>query len=333
MKAIILAGGSGERFWPLSTSKNPKQFLKLFGDRTLLEQTFNRLSQRFNSKDILIITSREHVQMTMEVLPEIPPENVIGEPVRRNTAAACMVGALLSEEDEMNLVVPADHRIPETEGFWSSYDKALQGLREFGGLYTFGIDPTRPDTGYGYIETGKICSEDVYEVKRFREKPDEATARKFLERGGFFWNSGMFLWRSSDLISEMKKCSPDIHGPMEDLDPRNGTRMQSIYPTIPKRSVDHAVMEISDRIMMVKGSFDWSDVGNWNSIQELEGYTLSGPERILVDSSRIFIRSESSRPTAVVGLEGIIVIDTKDGLLICSEDQVQKVREISRVLS
>ena len=332
MKAIILAGGSGERFWPLSTLRTPKQFLKLFNGKTLLRQTYERIRERFDDKDILVITSRDHVKVTMEDLPELPVENIIGEPCRRNTASACMIGALLSEKEEMNLVLPADHRIPDHKGFWRAFEKALKGSEGSGGLYTFGISPTRPDTGYGYIESGEEIGSGMFLVSRFKEKPDEIMAEEYLRSGNFFWNSGLFLWKAGDLINEMGKCSPDIYKPMENLDPRDVSQLEKVYRELPARSIDYAVMELSKDVKMVKGEFTWSDVGSWDSIRELEGRSNEGDDLALVRSSNVFVRSTTGRPVGIVGLENIMIIDTPDGLLICSNGSAQDVREAARKL-
>jgi len=332
MKAVVLAGGSGERFWPLSTRDTPKQFLKLFGNAPLLVETCRRLEQRFEYEDILVITSFQHVKRTAKALPQLPLENIIGEPVQKNTAPACALAALISNPEEVNLVVPADHHIPEPEGFWRSFDIALKSLETGGGLHTFGIHATRPETGYGYIEAGEEISDGVRRVRRFVEKPDLRTAEGFLDAGDFFWNSGMFLWKAGEFLSELSKCSEDIFKPMSGLDPRDTAQIDRVYPSLPGRSVDHAVMERSKNVKMVRGGFGWSDVGNWLSLKELEGETRSGEGLVLVDSEDLYIRSEMKRPIGVVGLSGVIIVDTREGLLVCSQYDVQKVREISKKL-
>jgi mannose-1-phosphate guanylyltransferase len=329
MKAVILAGGSGERFWPLSTRETPKQFLTLFGETTLIEQTYDRMRMKLEPEDIIIITSSEHTERTGELITELPRENIIGEPIKRNTAAACAIGALLADRDEFQLVVPADHMINDPDDFWKAFDYGLNILKHRKGLMTFGIKPTRADTGYGYIESGDTVSKHVFRVRSFIEKPDQIKADSLLKEGGYFWNSGMFLWKAGFFLEELRKCSPDILGPMEDIDPRNSEQMEKVYHSLPSRSVDYAVMEISKNVMMVKGSFDWSDVGNWSSIRELDGYSKSDLKNILVDSERIFIKTDSERPIAVIGLKDILIIDTGNGLLICSENEAQKVREVS----
>ncbi|MGA1848243.1 MAG: mannose-1-phosphate guanylyltransferase [Thermoplasmatota archaeon] len=332
MKAVILAGGSGERFWPLSTRDTPKQFLALFGPSTLIEQTYGRMRQRFHPDDIIVITSKDHIERTANVLKDIPRENIIGEPVQRNTAPACALAAMLSDPGEVNLVVPADHHIPRPDDFWRSFDIAMGDLVSRGGLFTFGIQPTRPETGYGYIEAGERISEGVWAVERFIEKPDLERADIFSRSGGHYWNSGMFIWKAGEFLSELKRYAEDVHGPISGIDPRSPEQLEKVYPNLPKISVDHAVMERSDRIKMVEGDFKWSDVGNWLSLKEMEGSFSQKSGVVEIDSDNVFIRSTGKRPIGVVGLNDVIIIDTEHGLLICSDRNVQKVREVYRAI-
>lgn len=332
MKAVILAGGSGERFWPLSTSTTPKQFLRLFEGKTLLRQTYERIRQRFEDENIIIITSRAHLDLTHDELPELPEGNIIGEPQRRNTGPACVAGALMSDPDEIDIVLPADHHIPDTKDFWRAFDLAISSIRRGGGLFTFGITPTRPDTGYGYMETGEKVDEQTFKVKNFKEKPDEETAEGYLKSGNYYWNSGMFIWKAGDLIRQMQKCSPDIMGPMMGLDPLNDDDMDSTYSEIPSRSIDYAVMERSDEVRMVLGEFIWSDVGSWDSIRELEGVSKDEGTLSLISSEGAMVRSTMDRPVGIVDVPDITVVDSPDGLLICRKGSAQKVRDIIRKL-
>jgi mannose-1-phosphate guanylyltransferase len=329
MKAVILAGGSGERFWPLSTPDQPKQFLRLFGDRSLIRTTYDRLKLRFDDQDIFVITSKEHRDMTLQELPEIPERNIIGEPKRMNTAAACMVGTLMAEPDELVLTVPADHLIPDEEDFWRDIDRGVKCINEIDGLFTFGIRPTRPDTGFGYIEMGSEVSSGIFEVKRFKEKPDENTAREYVDSGNFLWNSGMFLWRRSTFLKEMESRSPSVYGPLSSIDPSKMEDLVESYEKVQRISIDHSLMEVSEKVMVVPSKFNWSDVGNWLSIKEMEG-SKDIDNVSLVESENIFIKTRNERKLAVIGLKDLIIVETDEGLLICSDHSTQKVRDASR---
>ncbi|MFW3146951.1 MAG: mannose-1-phosphate guanylyltransferase [Thermoplasmatota archaeon] len=330
MKAVILAGGSGERFWPLSTPETPKQFLKLFGESSLIRQTLDRLLVRFAPSEVLVVTSRDQVERTSRELPEIPAENILGEPKRRNTAPACALAAVSCGPDEVLFTVPADHMILDTGSFFDSFDTALEGLGSVDGLFTFGIPPSRPETGYGYIQAGEEVLPGIFRVTRFLEKPDREKAEEFIRNGRMFWNSGMFLWKAGTFLRELERCSPDIFGHFRDLDPRDRGEMDRAYDKLPSRSVDYGVMELSDAVNMVEGKFPWSDVGSWGSILEFRGGSEESPDLILVDSKNVLVHKESPRKVAVVGVDGIIVVETGDSILVCSEKGAQSVREAAR---
>lgn len=326
LKAIILAGGSGKRFWPLSDKETPKQFLKLFGKESLIRNTYDRLRERFGPDEILVITNSLHVEMTGEHLPELPPGNIIGEPVGRNTAPACVIGAMAGGLEEIQLVVPADHHISDTEEFWRSFDVGREALEKEDMLITFGIEPRRPETGYGYIKKGEMLNESLFMVKSFKEKPDRKTAAGYMESGKFFWNSGMFMWRGSTLLEEIRKYKPSIHSGLKGVDPRSGEGLEKAYGTLENISIDYAVMERSERVAMVRATFPWSDVGSWNAIRELKGYSKENDCLLLEDSGDVFVQG-LDRPVAVMGLEGVIVVDSPNGLLIMKEGKEQKVRK------
>ncbi|MCD6551180.1 mannose-1-phosphate guanylyltransferase [Thermotoga sp.] len=331
MKVLILAGGSGERFWPFSTPETPKQFLKLFGDKSLIRWTFERVLEKIDPKDMIVVTYKNYVERTKEELPELPPENIVAEPLKKNTAPACFVGTKLAEDDEPVLVLPADHRIPDVDKFWRTVEKALNALEKYGGLFTFGILPTRPETGYGYIEIGPELEEGVHEVSKFKEKPDLETAKKFVESGRYLWNSGMFLWKAKEFIEEVKMCEPAIYEHLNSVDPRDFEAMKEAYEKVPSISVDYAVMERSKKVRVVKANFEWSDVGNWSSVREIEGCTEESKNVILVDSTRVFVKPHD-KPIAVVGLSDVIVIDSPNGILVCKEESSQRVRDVVKKL-
>lgn len=332
MKAVILAGGSGERFWPLSTPETPKQFLKLLDDRSLLRTTYDRLVSRFDPDDIMVITSVEHLEMTKKELPEIRSQNIIGEPRRMNTAPACALASLLCKEDEFVLTVPADHLIKNEDAFWTSFDLAINALQKLGGLFTFGIEPKRAETGYGYIEIGKQLMEGVFDVVRFTEKPDKETAEGFLSKGGFLWNSGMFLWKAGEFIREMREFSPGVMDHLDGIDITDSTSLRKAYGKMDRISVDNAVMERSSKVRVAPTDPGWSDVGSWASIREIVGNTLESPNRSLQASNNILIKAPISRKIAVIGLNNVIVVDTEEGLLILNADLAQDVRKSARSL-
>jgi len=330
MQIIILAGGSGERFWPLSTKETPKQFLKLFGDKSLIRQTYERLEGFVKPEDVFVVTSQKDRERTTREIPELPEKNILGEPFRRNTAAACMAGTLMASEGETVLVLPADHRIPNKETFWKFIRYAEAGAEDFGGLFTFGIKPTRPETGYGYIEAGEMFNENILKAARFREKPSREAAEEYLKQGNFFWNSGMFLWKREDFLKEMEKCSPDVFYPLEKMNPFDRVSVEDCYGNCASISIDYALMEKSEHVRVVPVELEWSDVGNWESIRELEGYAESSEKNCFVDAENVFVKSQSGKKVGIIGLSDIVVVETDEGILVCREEDCQKVREVSR---
>ena len=330
MQVIILAGGSGERFWPLSTTKTPKQFLKLFGNKSLIRHTYERLNGEVSPEDVVVVTSSQTKEQTIKEIPELPEKNILGEPFRRNTAAACFIGTLMTNDSSPVLVLPADHKIEEKDLFWEYVKKAAESLKNLGGLYTFGIKPTRPETGYGYIERGEKADNGVYLVKQFHEKPQLDVAKEYLNSEQFYWNSGMFLWTKQSFMNEMKKCAPDIFNALINMDPNNEESIRACYEKTPAISIDYALMEKSDQVKTIPISINWSDVGSWQSVKELEGASTENENTCLIDSENVYIRSNSGKKIAVVGLNDLIVVETPEGILICNDSSSQKVREAAR---
>ncbi|MCS7175040.1 mannose-1-phosphate guanylyltransferase [Pseudothermotoga sp.] len=323
MKCVILAGGSGERFWPLSTKETPKQFLKLFSDKTLLRETFERIAFKLSPKDIYIVTNRAYAETTYKELPEIPRQNVLLEPAKKNTAPACSLASLNFEDGETIFVVPSDHYIPETEKFWHHVQIAEDFLKDHEGIITFGITPTRVETGYGYIESGEQLQENVFKVKKFHEKPDVQTATFYLSQGNYFWNSGMFMWKKSYFVEQMKKHAPEVIAPfLENLD------IEKVYEKVPSISIDYALMEKADAVYMVKASFIWSDVGNFNSLKEMG---LKNSEHCIIESSEnVFVRT--TKPTIVIGVDNTVVVETENGLLVCNTSMLDRIKEAIKKL-
>lgn len=340
---IIMAGGRGTRFWPASRDATPKQFLAVVGDESLLTRTGRRLLPLSSPNDMWVVTNVAHVGLAADHLPEIPRDQIVGEPVGRNTAPCiALAAALVAREDPEGvlLVAPADHWISDEDAFRAVMMKGVDVAREQRGLVTFGIVPTGPETGYGYIEAGDAieAGEDgVRRVVRFTEKPDRPTAEKFLVGGRHFWNSGIFAWRADVFLEELERKHADMAAECrriaEAVDRESA--LQSGYPGLTSISVDYAVLESSDNVFVVPATFPWSDVGSWAALAEVlpsdaRGNALEG-DALAVDSSGCVVRA-GTRFTAIVGVKDLVVVDQEDALLICSKDGAQGVKKVVEAL-
>ena len=337
---VIMAGGSGRRLWPLSRAGHPKQFLALNGDKTMLQQTVERLADLPTSESITIC-NEEHRFFVAEQLREIDAlGNIILEPVGRNTAPAIALAALAEEEnDPLLLVLAADHVIADQQAFTSAVMKAVP-LAESGKLVTFGIVPTEPHTGYGYIETS-VSVADAYEVSSFKEKPDADTAAQYVADGSFYWNSGMFLFKASTVLAELKAYRPDIYEACE-------RAMMSVSPDLdfirvdaeafancPDYSIDYAVMEKTKNAIMIPMDAGWNDIGSWLSLWDVSdkdesGNATAGDVRLL-DTTNSFVRSDQ-KLVVLIGLDDVVVVSTKDATLVARKDRVQDAKIIASQL-
>lgn len=332
--AVIMAGGRGTRFWPRSRALRPKQFLAMVGDRTLLNQTVDRLHPLFRPEDTYIVTTADLAEATRRLLPELPPENVLVEPEGRNTAP-CLALALVEVERRtpggVMAVLSADHWIADAAAFRADLETAMDHARATGALVTFGIRPTHPETGYGYIETqgeGAIRS-----VTAFREKPPLETAMAYVASGRHFWNAGMFVWTLKDFRSELQRHAPDLLAPLDAWRQGGGdpAQLPAAYGRLPKTSIDYALMEKSDRVAVVPAAFPWSDVGSWPAAaafleRDGEGNAAKG-EAVLVDSRNCTVFG-GARLVAGVGLDDLIIVDEPDALLVCHRDRAQGVKAV-----
>lgn len=337
---VILAGGSGTRLWPLSRQLNPKQFLKLLGDKTMFQQTLQRLEGLLCTAPI-VVCSEEHRFLAAEQLREIDMEgpSIILEPVARNTAPAIALAALRSMETGGNsllLVLPADHLIADPESFRETVRNAIPEA-EKGRLVTFGIVPSRPETGYGYIRRGERRDVNTWSVASFTEKPDEETAGQYIQSGEYWWNGGMFLFTAESYLSELKRLAPEIYDACskamkhmsKDLDFLRVDR--EIFELSPSVSIDYAVMENTDIASIVPLDSGWSDIGSWNSLWEACGKNEEG-NAVLGDVKTIgakdcLIRAES-RLVAAIGVKDLVVVETKDAVLVTHRDHVQKIKDL-----
>jgi mannose-1-phosphate guanylyltransferase len=338
--AVIMAGGIGSRFWPRSKEKSPKQLLRIFGDNTMIQDTVARLQGLVNNENIYIITNKVQKPEIITQLNQIPPENVIEEPFGRNTAACIGLASVIIEKkdkDAVTIILPADHIIKDKSIFHSTLINAATFAYESKGLVTIGIPPTRPETGYGYIQIDDKCvSNNLFNVLTFAEKPNYATAVRFIESGDFMWNSGMFIWRVDVIINEIKNYLPDLYEGLEIIrkdigNPEYEKTLFNVYGILRSISIDYGIMEKSKQVFLIKGEFSWSDVGSWEEVYQLteknqEGNALNG--NIYADRTADSYIYSPDKFTAVIGVDNLIIINTDDALLICRRDHCQDVKKI-----
>jgi len=343
MFAVIMAGGRGTRFWPRSREKMPKHLLDIQSEKSLIRETVDRIRPLVSPERTLIVTGRSHAVELIRLLPEIPSENIIIEPVGRNTAPCIGLAALHIQKragDAVMLVLPSDHRIAAEAQFRHVLEAAAVAAASQEALLTIGIEPTGPATGYGYLEAGELVSTDgdlqIRRVKSIREKPDLATAGEFLEKGGFLWNSGMFIWKASTILSEIARFLPDVYQGLTEIQPVLGGEgedavIERVYPSLPSVSIDYGVMEKAKNVLVLPGDFGWSDLGSWDALWEEspkdeDGNVVRG-RFIGIDSGDSLVYSPE-KLVALVGVRDIFVVETKDALLICRRERSQDVRRV-----
>ncbi|MGE5402240.1 MAG: mannose-1-phosphate guanylyltransferase [Ignavibacteriales bacterium] len=338
--AVIMAGGVGARFWPRSKEKKPKQLLKIFGQNSMIQDTINRLEGLVEKQNIYIVTNKIQKTEIKNQLPEIPVENIIDEPFGKNTAAAIGLASIIigkRNKEAVILTLPADHIIKEKDEFQNTLKKAAEFAYSKRGLVTIGINPTRPETGYGYIQIDEKPVEDnIFKVLTFAEKPNYATAVRFIESGDFLWNSGMFIWRIDSIMNEISIHMPELFEGLQEIEGSVNTpgfekTLSHVYGQLKSISIDYGVMEKSENVYLTRGVFSWSDVGSWEEVYQLtekddDGNAVVG-KTYCQNTSDSYIYSPK-KFTAVVGVENLIVINTEDALLICRRDKAQEVKNV-----
>jgi mannose-1-phosphate guanylyltransferase len=337
----ILAGGIGSRFWPESRQKLPKQFLDLLGTgSSLLQTTFRRFEDVCPRENIYIVTHESYIAEVRKHLPEVPLQNIVGEPSRKNTApgAAYITHKIHALNPNANILIsPADHLIVNEREFERQVFEALDFVAHNDALLTLGIKPTRPDTGYGYIQYENADDQErFYKVKTFTEKPDLDMARTFLKSGDFLWNSGIFAWNAKSILSAFEKYLPEIHEVfLQATDVYNTDKeaamMEMIYPQCTNISIDYGIMEKAQNVYVLPSYFGWSDLGTWESAYEHSekdylGNAVSGTDVMIVDASECMIKAPQNKLVVVQGLEQFIVVDTPDVLLICERSREQQIK-------
>ncbi len=330
--AVIMAGGSGTRFWPLSNTEHPKQFLRLLGERTPALSCITRLNRIVDMDHILIVASEKHRKVLAEALPDFPLEQVLWEPIGRNTAP-CIAWATETirqrDPDAKIGVFPSDHEISDETAFSVCLRKAYDFSKNR--IVLFGIEPTRPETGYGYIEQGSALETSIYCVSSFREKPDAETAAQYLKEGRFLWNSGMFIYDAQTMHSELTRCVPQIMSIVDEM-VKNPACVPSRFGDLMSISIDYAVMEHTDKAAVIRASFPWDDLGTWDSVRRYypaddRGNASRGPVR-RVDCTNTFTYSDDGRIIAVIGLENVVVVSTADAVLVMDGTRSQDVRKV-----
>jgi mannose-1-phosphate guanylyltransferase len=342
--AVILAGGWGERLWPMSTRARPKQLLSLMGESTLVGSTLARMAPLVSLPDTLVMTSEALKERMVEELASVPAHRVIGEPEGKNTAPAIALAAKLLVADDPHaimVVLPADHVIADDDGFRAAMNLAVGAAETKRALVTLGIRPTRPDTEYGYIRAGSACDlEGVFEVESFEEKPDLERAEGFIEAGGYFWNSGMFIWRADVFLAEVTRCLPDVAAALSGVSCGPGDagfddELVRFYESVEAISVDYGIMEKADGVLVVPADFGWDDIGAWPAVARIwpgddDGNTVRG-DALVMDSSDCVAYSESGT-VAVLGMSGVIVVRTAEATLVVPKDRARDVRRIVAAL-
>lgn len=345
--AVILAGGKGERFWPLSTAKRPKQLLDLVGNKAMIAQAVDRISDLIPADHVFVVTNAELVDATRAVLPGVPEGNIIGEPMGRDTAAAVALGCALVEHRDPAAafcILTADHVMGDLPVFRRTLEDALALAIREPVLITMGIRPEHPDTGFGYIHAGAVQSSEgetsFARVVKFEEKPSLARAKTFVADGNYFWNSGMFIWSVPTLKSGLERfCAPlvcmmDAVRPHIGRDSFTGV-LRKRFQELSKISIDYALMEKADNILMAEGGFAWDDVGSWPALEkhfeaDEEGNTCIGNTELLDASGNILVSRE--RLTACIGVQNLIVVQAEGVTLVCPKDRAQDVKQLVKAL-
>jgi len=344
---VIMAGGSGERFWPLSRMQRPKQLLALTSDRMMIEEAIDRIAPIVPAERILIITSRVLQQPIIDALPGLPPENVIAEPAKRNTAPclalACSVIEAREGGDALMAVLTADHFIGDVEAFRHDVLVALSYAENNDALITLGIPPTRPETGYGYIRmTEKAAPSQVTSVAEFREKPTIDVAMQYLRSGEYVWNSGMFFWRTHALADAMHANLPEVGSHINDMtsaiSAEDTSALESTFAKMPDISIDYGVMERAPNVFVVPASFPWDDVGSWDSLDRMQprdeqGNVMQGAVTAVDTHNSVIVNAhDGAHVVTGVGLDDVVIVVTNDATMVCTKERAQDVKLIVKTL-
>ncbi len=337
---VIMSGGVGSRFWPFSREERPKQFLDFFGTgRSLLQTTFDRFEKLIPIENIYIVTNDSYAEMTKEQLPKLADNQILKEPLRRNTAPAIAYAAfhIYAKDPTANIIVaPSDHLILKEDLFLKEIERGLQFVEKNPSLLTLGITPSRPETGYGYIQESKENIDGINKVKTFTEKPNIDLAKVFYESGEFVWNSGIFLWNVQTIIDSFKEHLPDIYNKMNEgkdkfNTPQEKEFIDEAFPFCPNISIDYGILEKADNVYVIGSDFGWSDLGTWGALYEVsekdddENVSFNS-KTLFFDSSDNVVTMSDNKVVVIQGLEGYIVAESENSLLICKKEEEQRIK-------
>ncbi|MBD3414858.1 MAG: NTP transferase domain-containing protein [Candidatus Aminicenantes bacterium] len=347
LNAVIIAGGIGSRFWPLSRKQRPKQFLPIISKQTMIEETIQRISPKIPPSQIHTIANRQQTHMLTELVPQLPAKNLLIEPQGKNTAPCLLLATgfiYLKDPESVIAVLPADHLIRDHSHFLKKLESAAAAADKSNHLITFGIPPSFPATGYGYIRFSRkspssYSGENFFRVKEFKEKPDQKTALRFLKSGTYFWNSGMFIWKARVFAENLKRYAPEMFSYwqqiLEALKNRKSNQLNDIFHEIPSISIDYALMEKTQEVLMSPGDFGWSDVGSWSSLLDIwdkdQNQNALRGEAITIDTENCLVHNPD-KLTALIGVKDLVIVNTEDALLICRKNQDQKVKQVVATL-
>ena len=347
--AVIMAGGMGTRFWPLSTEERPKQFIRLFDDRSLLQKSYDRIAGIVPDDRILVLTNDRFTHLVAEQLPDVPRRNIVGEPERKDTAAAVCLGVLMARKrfgNPVMVVLTADHLIEPVHLFQRTLLSAVRAARATGALYTFGIRPTYPAPGFGYLETGDKSAEDDgiehFHLASFREKPDAETAGRYLASGRHLWNSGMFVWTAEAVFDELQRHLPEhverLSAAVEAMETEAWEEaLRAGFSALKRISIDFAVMEKARDVRCVSGAFSWKDVGGWLAVQEFlecddDGNRVKGCVRLMDARDNLVFCDRPEESLALVGVSDLVVVRAGGRTLIAPKDRLEDVKRLVEAL-
>ena len=343
--AVIMAGGIGSRLWPRSRKQTPKQFLDLLGPQTMLQETVQRIEPLVPLSRLFVVVSADHARQVLEQVPDLPVENLLVEPCRRNTAPCIGLAATVLRQrdpEAVMAVLPADHYIADGAGFRRAMEAAMQVAAD-DYLVTCGITPNQPHTGYGYIQRGaplnRVGDLTAFQVRRFTEKPDAAAAQQFIDSGEYYWNAGIFVWRAQTILAEIARSAPALAEALHAVagawnTPRQAQVLAAAWDRAPRVSIDYAVMEKAARVAVLPVDIGWDDIGNWATLSRLlsrderDNLVHGGGRTVLLDTTGAYVYATGKKLVATIGVQDLVIVDTPTALLVCRKDDAQAVRDL-----